>query len=103
MCVAVEYVIAMHVEVRRLLGVEHQLEAERAQIEQERKLYRRQVAVARREAAINAVWVEVWGGAFQEVVGGQPPLPLDAVLARADVMLKAKNLDKPLPEFDPGG
>ncbi len=97
-CVGVEYIIALHVEVRRLRGIERELDAQRVQIEQERKLYRRQVEVAQREAAINAVWMEVWNGAFREAMTGHV-LPLDAVLARADAMVKAKNLDKPLPDL----
>lgn len=102
LCLAAEHVVGLSRELRRLNGLECQLEVERAQMAQERKLRQRQIEVAQREAAVSAVWTEVWGGAFNEAIGTGHILPLSAVLARAEVMLKAKNLDKPLPPLGAG-
>jgi hypothetical protein len=67
------------------------------QREQERALIERQLLIANRTIAMQEVDIEVWGGAFNEAAGGKPPLSLAAILARRDVMLKARNIDKPLP------
>lgn len=97
LCLAAEYIVGLRREVRRLQGVERQLDAEREQMAEERKLRERQVQVTQREAAVSAVWTEVWGSAFNEALSTGTALPLEAILARADIMLQAKNLDKPLP------
>ncbi|MDQ4144702.1 MAG: hypothetical protein M3198_13355 [Actinomycetota bacterium] len=94
---SVEYFLRLHAEVKRLHAVERDLENERKQRAEERRLYERQVEIAKREAAINAVDVEVWGGAFNEAQTTGHFLPVSAILARRDMFIKARNLDVPVP------
>jgi hypothetical protein len=65
--------------------------------EQERALLEHQLAVARRTIAVPEVDISIWSGAFNEAAKGQV-LPLEAILARRDVTLKARGLDQPLPD-----
>jgi hypothetical protein len=98
LCLGTEYVLNLNNEVKRLHSLERELEAERSQMSMERTLRDHQVVLAQREATVSSVWTEIWGGAFNEAVSTGHILPLSAILARAEVTLQAKNLDKPLPE-----
>jgi hypothetical protein len=101
LCVAGEHVIGLRAEARRVQGIERQLEAERAQMDLQLRQAAYRVQVAQRESAINAVWLEVYAGVYREAAEHNVIVPSPAVLARVDVNLKAKNLDKPLPDFTP--
>jgi hypothetical protein len=92
-----EQIVRLHIEVGRLQGVKRDLQIERTRRAEEQRLYERQLVIAKREAAINAVDVEVWGGAYNEAQATGQFLPVDAILARREVLIKAKNLDVPLP------
>ncbi len=101
LCLAGEHVIGLRAEARQLQGMERQLEAERAQMDLQLRQAAYRVQVARRESAINAVWLEVYASVHREAAEHNVIVPPAAVLARVDVNLKAKNLDKPLPDFMP--
>ena len=66
-------------------------------LKRQRELLERQLLVANRTIAVQEVAIEVWGGAYREAANGKSALPLAAVLARREVMLKARNIEKPLP------
>jgi hypothetical protein len=104
---ATEYVVQLHREVRRLQGMERELRADREQRVEERRLWEHQIAVAKREAAVSAIGTEVFGGAFNEAARTGHILPLAAIMARMEVIQKARGIDKPLPPFrsqgDKGG
>jgi hypothetical protein len=95
-----EYVLRLHSEVRRLHDIERQLKTQSDQHDLERRHAEYRVLVAQREAAVNAVWVKVWGGAYNEAMQTRSFLPVDAILARAEMYMKAENIDKPLPPFE---
>lgn len=97
----VEFVSGLRVEVERLQNVERELQAERDQRAKERKLRDYQLAVARAEAGINAVDVDVYGGALRETAATGQVLPLAAILARRDALMKARGLDRPVPPLQP--
>jgi hypothetical protein len=65
--------------------------------EQERALFNRELADTRRTLAIAEVDIHVWGGAYAEGIRGRLP-PLAAIMARREKVLKARNLDAPLPQ-----
>jgi hypothetical protein len=93
-----EYVIRLHREVRRLQSIERALSAEREARAQERELLNYQLMVERRRAAAAEVGVSVWGGLFNETNKNCPnPVPVSVIMARQEVELKAKGLDRPLP------
>jgi hypothetical protein len=93
----IELVSVLRAEVLRLQNVERELEAERGQRAKERELREHQLAVARAEAGVNAVDVEVYGGALREAATTCQILPLTAILARREVLMKARGLDRPIP------
>jgi hypothetical protein len=93
----IEFVSGLRAEVERLRTVERELETEREQRAKERKLREHQLAVAKAEAGINAVDVEVYGGALREAATAGQVLPLTAILARRDALMKARGLDRPVP------
>ncbi len=93
---AIGHVAHLRFEAQRLQAIEQNLEGEKKQRNEERILFENQIAIAKREAAINAVDVEVWGGAFGEAKETGRILPLSAILARREVIAKSKNLHLPL-------
>lgn len=92
----VEYVLHLRAEVRRLHGIEARSAAESAQRVEERKLWEYQIAVAKRESAINGVGLKVFGGAFNEAQQTGQFLPLSAIMARQEMEMTAANLHVPL-------
>jgi hypothetical protein len=94
---AAEYILRLRSEVARLHSIESELASEKESRAEERKLREYEVFVAKRQVAIAEIELEVWGGAFREAQesGNFPSLPV--ILARIDVMQKAKNLHIPLP------
>jgi hypothetical protein len=79
------------------------LASEREQWERERRVHEYRVAVAQREAAVSAVGVEVFGGAFNEAVSTGHVLPLSAIMARYEALMESKNLNTPIPPLDLDG
>lgn len=61
----IEYVLKLHREIRRLQGIEQNAAAERKQHAEHVKLLEHQVVLAKREAAINAVHLRVYGDAHK--------------------------------------
>jgi hypothetical protein len=94
-----EYVVHLRQEAMRLQGIERELQLDREQRIEERRLWEYQIAVARREVAVAAVGTEVFGGAFNEAASTGHILPLAAIMARMEALQKARGLDKPLPPF----
>lgn len=92
----VEWVSGLRAEAMRLQDVERELDAERAQRARERTLREHQLAVARAEAEVNAVDVEVYGGALREAATTGQIFPLTAILARREVLIKSRGLDRPI-------
>lgn len=64
------------------------------------KILEHRVRVAQAEAAISAIGTEVFGGAFNEAARTGHILPIEALMARMEVMQKAKGLDKPVPPLE---
>lgn len=93
-----EHVLRLRAEVLRLQSIERQLADEQAQRKQERELREYQLMVANRRAAVAEVDVEVWGGLFNEAnKAAASPTPVSVILARKEVLQKARGLLEPLP------
>jgi hypothetical protein len=92
-----EYVVRLRREVARLQGIERDLAQERRSRTEERKLREYQLTLANARAEVNAVDLKVWADAFNECARTGRALPLAAIMARREVGLKAKGLDKPIP------
>lgn len=97
---AAEHHLHLLSEVKRLQHAERELASEREQRVEERRLWDYQLALAQRESAINAVAVEVFGGALTEAMQTKQFLPLSAILARQEMLQTARNIDKPLPPLN---
>jgi len=96
---ATEYIVRLHSQVSRLKYIERDMHAQREQQTQGRQLFEQQLAVKQREADIRAVFVEVWGGAYAEAIKTGQVLPVAALLARYETVMKARGFDTP-PSFD---
>ena len=84
--------VSIQAKLRRL----GELEREVASMRQAQELYEHQTELARREAAVSAAWTEVFGGVVSEAISTGRVVPLDALMARAEVTLNARGLDVPL-------
>lgn len=87
-------------DVRRLRAVERDLETLKREHAAERHLWAYRLEASELRLAVSQVEVEVWGGAFNEAASGQV-LPLAAIMARLEVTLRARNIDRPLPPYRP--
>lgn len=88
---AVEGALGVRVRLRRLEELEQQLEIQRKRVElleEQTRLARRAQACQGREA-----WTEVFGGAASEAIAAGHGVPVEALMARAEVTLKARGLD----------
>jgi hypothetical protein len=74
-----------------------ELERELWEAKRLQKILEHRARVAQAEAAISQIGTEVFGGAFNEALQTGHFLPVDALMARMEVMQKAKGLDKPVP------
>lgn len=93
----IEYLARLRVAVRRLRVIEQQLAAEKESRAEERKLYDRLLLIERRRVAVAEVDINVWAGAYDELAKTGHVLPFSAIMARREITLKARNIDKPLP------
>lgn len=89
----VELTIEHRAEFKRLQDVEKTVQQQIAR----RGLAERQAEMSARRMAVAEAWTEVFGGALSEAVGTGRVLPLEAILARADMTMKARGLDAPPP------
>jgi cell division protein FtsB len=92
-----EHLFDGQAELHRLRNRVSEVEAEIENVHKLNNLLEHQTRVAQAEAGINAIWMEVYGGALQEAARTGSVLPVEALLARVQVMQKAKGLDKPIP------
>lgn len=74
-----------------------------AELEQEIGIHREreqflkeQARLARRAQAASDAWTEVFGGVVSEAMATGRVVPLEALIARAEVTLKARGLDVPV-------
>ncbi len=88
----VEWGVSVRAKLQRLAELEREAES----LRQAQELFRQQAEAARREAAVSAAWTEVFGGVVSEAISTGRVLPLQALMARAEVTLKARGLDVPL-------
>jgi hypothetical protein len=93
----VERLLDRRAELQRLRSRVTEVEAEIEKVRKLSKLLEHQTRVAQAEAGINAIWMEVYGGALQEAAKTGSVLPMDAILARVQVMEKARGLGRPIP------
>src|ERR1039458_2075474 len=91
-----EHLFDGQAELHRLRNRVSEVEAEIENVHKLNNLLEHQTRVAQAEAGINAIWMEVYGGALQEAARTGSVLPMEALLARVQVMQKAKGLDKPI-------
>lgn len=100
MALFLEYIVRLHIDVRRLRDAPRQLEAERRLREEERRVWSYQLAGERRRLAVSEIGVKVYSGALSEVDPGGQRLPLPAIMARMQMYQQAQGLDKPMPPLD---
>jgi hypothetical protein len=93
----VERLLDGRAELRRLRSRVAEVEAEIENVRKLNELLEHQTRVAQAEAGINAIWMEIYGGALQEAAKTGSVLPMDAILARVQVTQKARGLDRPVP------
>lgn len=91
LCLAVEWVLWLRAEVRRLQDVEMEVKQMGQQVAQAEH----RAAAAGMEAKINAIHLKEWADAYREAAAGHI-LPPEAILARIQINQKAANVDKPL-------
>jgi hypothetical protein len=96
----VEYLLRLRAAVGDLHRLTGELESERQLRGEERELQDRMLLEERYKVAIAEVDIQVWGDAFNEAAKTGRILPLAAIMARREVTLKARNLDKPLPPIE---
>jgi len=91
-----EWVLEHHAELKRLQKVEKTVQQEITR----RELAERQAKVSARGMAVAEAWTEVFGGAVSEAIRAGRVLPVDAILARAEMTMKARGLATPPSEPD---
>jgi hypothetical protein len=96
----VEHVVRLHREVRRLQHIERESQAGQEQRAEERRLWSYQLALARRESAMNEVYFKVYADAHLEAEKTGQVVPGVAMIARTQVHMQAKGFDKPLPPLE---
>lgn len=88
----VEWGVVVRSRLQRLAELEREAEVMR----RTQELLRQQAEAAQREAAVSAAWTEVFGGVVSEAITTGRVLPMEALLARAEVTLKARGLNVPV-------
>ena len=88
---AVEGAFAIRERLRRL----DELEAELASRRERERLLEEQTRLAQKAQAVSEAWTEVFGGVVSEAITTGQVVPLSALMARAEVTLKARGLDVP--------
>ena len=89
---AVEGGISVRVKLQQLAELRQQIEIQR----QRDELLEEQTQLAQRAQAVSEAWTEVFGGVVSEAITTGRVVPLEALMARADVTLKARGLDVPV-------
>jgi hypothetical protein len=91
---AAEWALQHRAEFRRLREVERELHRQ----VQMRELAEEQARLSARRMAVAEAWTEVFGGVTSEALRTGRVLPMEALLARAEVTMKARGLDAPPPD-----
>ena len=89
---AVEGGFNVRVKLRRLAELERQIEIHR----EREQLLEKQAGLARGAQAVSDAWTEVFGGVVSEAITTGRVVPVEALMARAEVTLKARGLDVPV-------
>lgn len=97
----IEHQLDRRTDLNDLRGRIRELEAAAENHEKLRELLEHQVAVAKRESALNANFVKVWGDAYAEARETGQLVPLEALMARMEVTQKAQGLDQPIAPPEP--
>ncbi len=84
---------SVRAELLRLREPERTVEDERRQRAYELDLLRQRTEAAERNAVVSETWTKVWGDAYNEAARTGHILPVSALLARAEVSLKAKGIE----------
>lgn len=93
----VEFLLDRYANVRALQTRIDELEDDIARRAEVQRLMEHQLVVARRTATIGEVDIKIWGDAFHEAASTGRILPLAAIMARREMEMKARNLDRPIP------
>jgi hypothetical protein len=96
----VERVVDDRAELRVLRERVRECEAASDERERERKLWEHRIAVANRESALHAAMLKVWGDAYVEGTRTGHYPPLDALMARLELIQRTQGMDKPIPPPD---
>jgi hypothetical protein len=88
----VEWGVSVRAKLQRLAELEREAES----LRQTQELLRQRTEAAQREAAVSGAWTEVSGGVVSEAMTTGHVVPLAALMARADMTLKARGLDAPV-------
>jgi len=86
-----EWALEHRTEFKRLQEVEATVQQEIAR----RELAERQAEISARGMAVAEAWSEVFGGAVSEAISTGRVLPVEAIVARADMTMKARGLAAP--------
>src|SRR3954454_1195996 len=89
---AIEAALGVRAKLRRLAEFEHEIEMHRAH----GKLIEERTEMALRGQAVSEAWTEVFGGVVSEAMTTGRVVPFEALLARAEITLKARGLDAPV-------
>jgi hypothetical protein len=96
---AVEGGLNVRAKLRRLAELEQQVELQH----QREQLLDEQTRLAQRAQAVSEAWTEVFGGVVSEAITTGRVIPVDALMARAEMTLKSWGLDVPVtrPQTNP--
>jgi len=89
---AVEGGLNVRLKLRWLTELEQEIEIHR----EREHLLEEQVRLARQAQAVSEAWTEVFGGVVSEAMTTGRVVPLEALMARAEMTLKARGLDVPV-------
>jgi hypothetical protein len=89
---AIEGGLNVRAKLRRLAELEQQIEVQRQRVQ----LLEQQTRLAQRAQAVSEAWTEVFGGVVSEAIATGRVLPMEALMARAEMTLKSRGLDVPV-------
>ena len=89
---AVEGGLGVRVKLQQLAELQQQVDLQR----QREELLEEQTRLAQRAQAVSEAWTGVFGGVVSEAITTGRVVPMDALMARAEVTLKARGLDVPV-------
>jgi hypothetical protein len=89
---AIEGGLNVRAKLRRLAELEQQIETQR----QREQLLEQQTRLAQRAQAVSEAWTEVFGGVVSEAITTGRVVPMEALMARAEMTLKSRGLDVPV-------